>query len=965
MDTATFLRHVLPSQGYYFLAVPNGDFGFKHKAFSTPEGLAAGALALSDKGLNTYFAVAGYDKPEYFVTIDGETKKKWRTKDNAVSARCFWMDIDCQEEGMYKGSKAAGAKDLARFCKEANLPFPNYVVDSGNGLHAYWKMNIDVPKDQWNRIAAIIKALAKKLNFAQDDVTRTADIASVLRPIGTNNDKTHKNLGIKPVKLLRENNAEVKVQDFVKALVDARTELGVAEPKVHQPKAPSLNDALMIKYPDASAVTIALHCKQMRLMQELKGANQNEPTWRNCLGIIKHCIEGDALAHEWSKGYEAYDAAETQKKLDGWNAGPTTCEKFGEDNAPGCQGCKKKCKSPIQLGEVAPEHVEEVIHLAPIEVEDELNNTVTAEKVEPLPPLPASIKKKFAYNPDQGLRGEITDAEGVKTWVTFSNTYIRPYDYFRDEDDGRYKLRFEVRTKPFEWKQHEMDVKSVGSGNAVLMGEMASRAMVTTRHPKLLEEYMRTWVEEMQQNKDEMVMHDHLGWQEDNSFVTGTTRYYKDGTTKEVVLNDKLRKTVKTLGFKNVGDRARYTHLIDYAYNRPNHEAYQMSYIAGFASPLVNLLESGPMGILFSGWSNDSGFGKTTAAKLGAGIFYDPMSVLQAGRTTEYALFLHAGMRRNLVTVVDELTEWATDRSANFAYNYSSGMAKEQGAAAGGLRDNAKYNWNAIGVCTGNKSQHANIRMHNQECQAQLARVFEYEFTAGHTETLSKDEGHEVMQELMGMQGVFAADYATYLVKNRDAIKTRLQTTFNSFMTNTGVSKAARFWVIGCSAAWVGFCIAKELGVHNFDGKAFAQWLKGQLIRHDKVSRAAAVDYGSMFGEVVNSLHSKFIITADRGTRGTKARIAPGYSIPRNGIVGRCNLAEGDMFVSVAAVTDWCKEHKADKAKMIRDAKAMGYIIGSATERLGSCTDVHTPPVRVYVLDPSKFEQPHPEEEQS
>ena len=68
------------------------------------------------------------------------------------------------------------------------------------------------------------------------------------------------------------------------------------------------------------------------------------------LGLVKHTTEGEALAHDWSKGDPRYTYAETQTKLDHWRAGPPRCETFRKYAGNQCAGCALTCKSPIQLG---------------------------------------------------------------------------------------------------------------------------------------------------------------------------------------------------------------------------------------------------------------------------------------------------------------------------------------------------------------------------------------------------------------------------------------------------------------------------------------------------------------------------------------------------------------------------------------------------------------------------------------
>ncbi len=105
------------------------------------------------------------------------------------------------------------------------------------------------------------------------------------------------------------------------------------------------------EYPDADANKIADACQQIGLFRDTKGAGQSEPLWRDCLGIVGHCADGEITGHEWSSGHKKYREAETDKKLAyRLKIPPTTCAQFRTTNAEGCIGCKQRCRSPITLG---------------------------------------------------------------------------------------------------------------------------------------------------------------------------------------------------------------------------------------------------------------------------------------------------------------------------------------------------------------------------------------------------------------------------------------------------------------------------------------------------------------------------------------------------------------------------------------------------------------------------------------
>lgn len=194
-DAISFLKAVLPETGYKFLAIKHVD-GLQHVAFENIAEMGAAAVRYAHEGKDVYFACAGYAQEAY---VDTRGKMRFRTQENAVAAESFWLDIDVGEEKPYK-SQAEGLRALMKFCKANGLPRPT-IVSSGYGVHCYWVMEEDVPKDAWLILSAALKTLTKSApNPLSVDQSRTSDIASVLRPVGTLNYKLPPRTS--PVKLL-------------------------------------------------------------------------------------------------------------------------------------------------------------------------------------------------------------------------------------------------------------------------------------------------------------------------------------------------------------------------------------------------------------------------------------------------------------------------------------------------------------------------------------------------------------------------------------------------------------------------------------------------------------------------------------------------------------------------------------------------------------------------------------------
>ncbi len=154
--------------------------------------------------LQTYLADASRSDDAYFgvgLLAKPATKGRGTVADVAyISA--FWMDFDIAAEDGNVHAQASlprTVEELDEFLEDEAIFAPTMKVHSGNGLHAYWRLDqiLDVrtPEarsrarvDSSNFQRAIIGTASEKRGWKLDN---TADLARVLRWPGTLNHKTN------------------------------------------------------------------------------------------------------------------------------------------------------------------------------------------------------------------------------------------------------------------------------------------------------------------------------------------------------------------------------------------------------------------------------------------------------------------------------------------------------------------------------------------------------------------------------------------------------------------------------------------------------------------------------------------------------------------------------------------------------------------------------------------------------
>lgn len=339
MDTSAFLAKILPAQGLKCFASPSSDGpGFRHRFFNTINELAERIVRQDARGAAVYHACAG------FLTNER------REQANVAALRALWLDLDCGA-GKPHASQGAALLALKAFCGRVGLPIP-LLVNSGHGIHAYWCLDADASRDDWQPVANLLKSVTVFCELGADPA-RTADAASILRPVGTHNRKGGEAL---PVTLLRDAQpldlatiANV-LQTFASANCVRVLHGGSA--KSAPLSAINAEFASGQEFPPADAGRVAAGCAVMAHIRDTQG-NVPEPLWYAGLSVIAYCEAADETAQEWSCGHPDYRPEATAAKLaQARQVKPTTCDHFRGLNgcAALCAACAHAGSSPISLG---------------------------------------------------------------------------------------------------------------------------------------------------------------------------------------------------------------------------------------------------------------------------------------------------------------------------------------------------------------------------------------------------------------------------------------------------------------------------------------------------------------------------------------------------------------------------------------------------------------------------------------
>lgn len=952
LRTADFLAAILPTTGVYFSAKLDGAY-WTHEAFQDTTSLALELKDISDNGLDAYYACASYKAAKY---INAKGKTKTRTQENVRYVKSLWMDIDVKPEGNHYADQKLACEAVKQMCVSVGIPQPNVWVSSGYGVHIYWTLDRDLTPQEWAPLAELLQRVQMHHGILADHAL-TTDAARTLRPINTLNYKYDKTAPVRGF-IQGDHLSSDALLEQLQAYCDANGIL----PKQRKTKeeivlSGDLADLAngMGEYPPSDAEKMADACAVFAAMRDTQGANQDNVEWFTALTVLNKCTNGHEIAHNWSSGYDGYDFSETQAQLDriADEYKPASCDTFRKCSTH-CQTCTLTVSNPIILGYPTNDNSEEIY------TPDEDN-----QEDEDLPPLPPVFDDKFAITKRGGLLAHITKKakngkDEERVWVHCCAQYPIVDFIWLDDIAGEYNARIRSRVRPNVWTVADIKLATIGQGGAALARDLGGKAGVMAIGPIYnLENYMKTWVDDIQRQTATQQVANHLGWQPDGSFLIGSKKYHPDGSVSPTALAKNLAK--QSTSNTPRGNLKDFSEALNALYNRPHYMPYQFAILASLGSVLLPLVWNGNAGIPLSLWSSKPGLGKTNAAKVGLAMWGDPNApgqLTNAEGTTELALYTMAGERKNLPILLDETTPWTGDRLSKFAYRYADGVPKQQAKAEGGLRDNSHLSWCNVCYMTSNTSVLSQIMAVYKNNEAQSVRVFEYEIPNlaemfGPKWGIRVEDQH-LLDTIFANSGTAGEAFAkTIALKTRqDVLRVTMRDMVQDIYKRTGVGAKGRYWVHFVAATITAGTIAKRIGIHDFPMGVIWEWALGTIVSMTDATTEAQDSPEDLLADMLRDLYPGLIITLTEGRHNTGAILAPNVSLPRTVITGRVIQDQDVIYLSTAAVLNWCSRTGANFRELSKNLTDLG-ILGNKSARfmLGVGTPINVTRSRCWALN--------------
>jgi hypothetical protein len=910
MDTLGFLQRVLPTEGLYcrFTVHKDNPKNVSTTFYDTVDELAVNCLDADHPDFSVYYALSTF----------GERKRK---QANAVYTKSLFVDIDCgphkvnliDKDGNPEPDKGyanqrLGLAALQEFIKQTGLPDP-MIVSSGRGLHVYWVCEEQLSPDEWQPLANALKAAHQDFIF---DNTVTADLARILRPVGTHHPSNGKR-----VTLLMDGPATSK-QTFQNILLSASptgvTDMATyVQPTVKPQSQLSANLTANIqpKHAPSNHLVIYNKCKQVEWAVDNQD-NVSEPTWYALMGIAAFCHNADDVAKDWSKKHSNYNEVNTLKKMQQWKAqatGPATCAKFKDERKKGCANCPQQgnIKSPCQLG------------------------TTFAEVVVADADLPDGVDVNIKYPYGFKYTGNAIVQAIDGTDIEVCPFDIRPVGYGKDEHLGYETVRFKWQRPHIGWQDLSFRQAHLNDESREFATTIADQGIVlgSKKQTGRFQYMLRSYMDELRKQKSMSNIRNSLGWTGDHSQFAIGDRLYKrniDGTVSvdTVTFGASAGNTTQT-AYTMAGSATEWAKATA-IFEKANMPHFIFAINASFAAPLWELLDLNGAVISLAG---KSGAGKSVAQLYQQSIWGKPDKLHIPADFTHNALYNKLGTFSNLPMTIDEAT-YMKD-VGKFIYGVANG--RDRGRLDRNAVERKTKEWATTVTVSTNIPWSSKLSVLGAESDAQRLRLLEI-FTPKHK---FFEEGSTAGRTLVGFimdnHGV-AGDLILreYLRLGATELKRRIKETYDTFSELYGFTFVGeeRYWEAECVLQHVAMTIATELGLVGYDFKLGINYFLQSVPAKRK---AMAADTHSSFDLVkaylnevrastMTILHTKDIEPTLDPHHTPRGEVKVQFDVYRQGNMDKFD--KGTVMIIRTKFKEWLAENGYDYNQVVNEIKVAG-----------------------------------------
>lgn len=876
------------------------------------------SFVVANEGYDLYFT------PASFYWQGAETERKLS---NVNRVRSIWLDIDA---GIHKLETKAttyvsyieAIQALDKWLESVDMYDPTFIVHSGVGIQVYWVFDSDIDQATARGLANELVSSARSCGMSVDSAP-SVNTVGLLRIPGS----LHTSSGNIATILFKGD--VVSVEDLSKVL---NYTADVMPSYVNQQEddtwdSLTKNDATfsfdrIVKSGVCGQIEFAIH----------RPTEVSEPLWHSILSVAKNCEDGVEWAHRISALDEyRYNPSDVDRKLHR-DMPPTGCSKFDDVNPGICGSCPLagKIKCPISLGRIKNTEVTEVEVAPPEEV-------FTVDKEEP-----PEIVLTGAL---ESLDVEATAVEAVSNGVNLPPSFwYDDHGYIRYASEGVASTDdMRVLDKPTRFLGRVYD--PLETGEMVLV-----EAIVGPEHARETRRFKIPFTEFLidpreyffkygvQTTKESIVLfkavardlmdnHKYIsfqrsyGWSGDRQvFAHGDTIFYKDWVKPpEITSGDQLSDAALQMRESLTPNKLASLEVSKKAFemfgtvNNPGaHYIFGLSLI----SPLYGFLKK-PCGMVHL-YTDHSGVGKTTSAKVAASIWGNPehsdngSGLTGISSDTDVATFIKMSVLSCFPYIIDEITKWDPDRLHNVVYAATQGRDKDRGRASdNSLRTNTG-SWYMPVFSTGNCSAISQLATQGEMAEGLTARVLELDFSNNESlfKHYSRQEVESVIDNACDNYGIMGRHFLLYMLNKMDHIIDRFNYYRDLGYNYFGFSQGDRYLSNMVAGGLLGIEVGNTLGFWRYDIENVMKYLHANISDNRAEVQAMNADAMSLIEAFTQENYGCINVIGSNG-----------YSISTTikRVVGMYQQGTGELALSEREFRRWVESNHLSYRKIKKE----------------------------------------------
>lgn len=881
MPLVNFLNAVLPKEGVKCWVEITRDKKVHQGFCQTTEELAKKLSEISARGSDAYFACATY-----------KTDRNRRAA-NAGWMKCLWLDIDCGEGKPYATQDDA-LRALDEFCARCGIAIPG-VVRSGNGLHAYWPFDRELPGDEWRPVAERLKLLCTQYGFAADPA-RTADAASILRGPETKNYKDPLNprdVEVDDFELFKEINYE----DFYSALFSVSGTHSPRRAVVESPKT----------YTSALAA----------------GLN----TGFDVDAVVNEGGRNDALHkavwHFLGKGFSVEDTWKMS-----WDYGRLKCVPALPDDE--IQRCVEKS--------IAGYFAQHPPKIAPKEVSEA-----------PKPKLPDD----YAWGDAGEVRVFIEDESGNRRLFTVCENPVWLEGMTKQETGQRKSAYAFKHYHPIEgWSEFHLSAEEV-NGNKSYTAFVENGVTVKKGMDKHFKNFVRSMEDTAMQNQ--IIQYNQMGWKDNyTSFLIGNDLIKPDGTIVKAASTPKMQQFANFMRPRGTFDgwQAPAT-----KFTMAGGEPWLACLVSSFASVLIPFcLDEGNGGCVLSVRTEESGFGKTPTVQAVSSVWGEMSACRVTGTYTWNRSQTELVHRKHITQVEEEMPMADGMIVAKHIKDFTSGTSKGRLNSRGEIVGEPEY-FQTIMMVMSNMSLYDIVKQHDEPMSRRIFQICPerppealLSNLGAITREMGRNCGHAARRVLSYLVQPAVMECALYELRGKSL--ENIGATQYKYRSLLASEAPDRYIIALLAANDFMSTILNKSGVLEFETARLMEYFVAQAklitVGGELAGQGGMPKYVGYLSRFLTD-HSNCQITVMAAHRHGMEQIPK--RLPTGQPVIRKEEAPHTMYITTHAIKSWATKNKINVDEMYSALKLLGIVRGSKYYTIGAGTDITTGQAWCWELD--------------